>query len=55
MQIIIIIVDRSIVREVIHFAIQAAEETGFIVNKNKSSVICKNGIPPPTEEESDTK
>jgi len=48
-----LIVDPKIAREVINFAIQAAEETGFFVNKAKSSVICKNGIPPPTEGQED--
>lgn len=46
-----IICDRKIVRKVIDCAIKAARKCGFTVNLEKSSVICKNGIPEPDEDD----
>jgi hypothetical protein len=46
-----IICDREIARKVIDCAIKAARKCGFKVNLDKSSVICKNGIPEPDEDD----
>ena len=46
-----IICEPSIVRRVIQCAIDAARQCGFRVNVEKSSVICKNGIPAAAAEE----
>lgn len=46
-----IVCDPHLARKVIHYAIQAARQVGFKVNLEKSSVICKNEIPPPADDE----
>jgi hypothetical protein len=47
------ICDRSKVRVIIQCIINAARKCGFKINLEKSSVICKNGIPDPAPGEED--